>query len=63
MMASAPQLTRNDRRWRHRAIVEAAPRFSGSRALATHFGLSDSHVRSVLRLYGVNRRPGRPTAA
>ena len=61
-MASVPQLTRVDRAWRHKAIVAAATDGLSSRTLAARFGMNDSHVRSILRLYGVARRAGRPVA-
>lgn len=59
-MSRTPILTRNDRAHRHQRIVAAYSNGRCSRTVAALFGLSDSHVRSVLRLYGVQRRPGRP---
>ena len=62
-MASAPDLTRNDRAERHRRMVIAYQAGNSSRAVAIQFGMSDGHVRSVLRLYGVARKAGRPSHA
>lgn len=57
-MASKPQLTRNDRAERHRQIVAAYRGGMTSRAVAAQFSMTDSHVRAVVRLYGVARSPG-----
>ena len=60
-MASKPNMTRFDRAERQRKVAEvfATTRLS-SRAIAAQFGMNDSHVRSIARLYGVARKPGRP---
>ena len=60
-MASVPTLTRIDRAERHRRIVAAYQSGASSRAVADWFGMNDSHVRYVLRLYGVARPGGRPS--
>lgn len=62
-MASTPLLTRNDRAERSKQIVAAYEAGATSRTLAERFGLTDSHVRSILRLYGVARPVGRPRKA
>lgn len=59
-MPAARFLTQYDRAMRHHRIVKAYQRGGCSRSVASEFGLSDSHVRSILRLYGVARRRGRP---
>ena len=59
-MPEARFLTRVDRAQRHKAIVADYERGHCSRTVAQQFGLSDGHVRAVLRLYGVARRRGRP---
>lgn len=60
-MASKPNMTRFDQAERHRKVADAFvnTRLS-SRAIAQQFGMNDSHVRSIARLYGVARKPGRP---
>jgi hypothetical protein len=60
-MSRTPALTFVDRAQRHKRIVAAYESGASSRAVADWFGMNDSHVRYVLRLYGVARRPGRPT--
>ena len=60
-MSRPPILTRVDRAQRHNRIVAAYCAGRCSRAVAAMFGMNDSHVRSVLRLYGASRRPGRPS--
>lgn len=62
-MASAPALTRYDRAQRCKQIVAAYEAGATSRTLAERFRLTDSHVRSILRLYGVARPVGRPRRA
>ena len=60
-MPAAKHLTRNDRAERHRRIArEFANGNLGSRAIAAKFGMNDSHVRQIARLYGVSRPVGRP---
>lgn len=61
-MSRPPALTRVDRANRHERIVKAYQSGVSSRAVADWFGMSDGHIRSVLRLYGVARRPGRPSS-
>jgi hypothetical protein len=60
-MSRTPALTFVDRAQRHKRIVAAYESGASSRAVADWFGMNDSHVRYVLRLYGVARRPGRPS--
>lgn len=59
-MSHLPALTRNDRAERHRRIVASYQDGRCSRTVAELFGMSDGHVRAVVRLYGAARRPGRP---
>jgi hypothetical protein len=59
MMASAPQMTRVDRAERHKRIAAAIGKGVGSRAVAEAFGMTDSHVRYIARIYGVAHKPGR----
>jgi len=59
-MSHQPALTRGDRAYRREKIVAAYQRGQCSRSLAAIFGITDSHVRSVVREAGVARRPGRP---
>lgn len=61
-MAAAPQLTRVDRYERHQRLIADYGRGLSSRAVAALHGLSDSHVRAVVRLYEVARPVGRPSA-
>lgn len=58
-MSRLPTLTRADRAYRHEKIVAAYQRGGCSRSVASMFGMSDSHVRAVLRLYGVARPVGK----
>ncbi len=53
-------LSHCDRWYRHEKIVTAYLRPASSRAVAAEFGMSDGHVRYILRLYGVARPVGRP---
>ncbi len=59
-MSCQPSLTRVARAERQKQAVAAYCRGLSSRQVAAMFGLNDSHVRYVMRLYGVARRPGRP---
>lgn len=59
-MSRLPTLTRGDRKYRREKIVAAYLRGGCSRTVASLFGLSDGHVRWILREAGVARRPGRP---
>lgn len=59
-MSRAPALTHTDRAHRHKRIVAAYQCGASSRAVAEMFGMNDSHVRSIVRLYGVARPGGRP---
>ena len=59
-MPQARFLTRVDRAYRHQAIVATYRGGLSSRAVAVRYGLSDSHVRAIVRLYEAARRPGRP---
>lgn len=59
-MPAARFLTNAARASRQRSIAEAYECGGTSRSVAEQFGLSDSHVRWILRLYGVNRKAGRP---
>lgn len=61
-MASKPFMTTVDRAERHKRIVAAYQAGETSRTVAAAFGMNDSHVRGILRLYGVSRRVGRPRA-
>lgn len=61
-MASVPQLTRNDRAERHKRIADAIGRGMSSRAVAELFGMNDSHVRYIGRLYGVAHKVGKRLA-
>lgn len=54
------KLTRTDRARRHERIVAAYRGGMTSRDVADTFGMSDGHVRAVLRLYEAARRVGRP---
>lgn len=62
MMARLPMLTRGDRAYRHEKIVAAYQRGLSSRAVASAFGMSGGHVRSIIREAGVSRPVGRPSA-
>lgn len=62
-MSTLPQLTRGDRAYRHEKIVAAYLRGQCSRTVAALFGMSDGHVRAILREAGVARRPGNPHRA
>ena len=59
-MSVAPIMTRTDRAERHRRLVRQYEAGTSTYALADQYGLSRSHVCSIVRLYGVVRRPGRP---
>jgi hypothetical protein len=59
-MATIPALTRIDRAERHKRIAAAYEGGLDSRTVAALFGMNDSHVRSIVRLYGVSRPVGRP---
>ena len=60
-MANKPNMTRFDQSARQQKVAEAfATTRLGSRAIAQQFGMNDSHVRYIARLYGVARKPGRP---
>ncbi len=59
-MSRPPILTRTDRSERHKRIVAVYQQGHSSRAVAARFGLNDSHVRAIVRLYGVARPVGRP---
>ena len=58
-MPAARFLTRVDRAARHERIVAAYLKGATSRAVAASFGLTDSHVRAIVRLYGVARPRGK----
>lgn len=63
-MPAARYLTHNDRAVRHQRLVAAYKAGESSRSVASRFGLSDSHVRYIVRLYGAARPRGRmPRAA
>lgn len=55
------KLTRIARARRHECIVAAYRTGLTSRAVAEQFGMSDSHVRAVVRLYEAARPVGRPS--
>lgn len=61
-MPEARFLTRVDRAERHRAIVADYCAGLSSRAVAARYGLSDGHVRAIVRLYEVARPIGRRAA-
>lgn len=61
-MATRPTMTRIDRAERHKRIVAAYQLTPNSRTVADLFGMNDSHVRSIVRLYGVSRPVGRPSS-
>lgn len=61
-MKRVPVLTHYDRACRHKRIVAAYLRPASSRAVASEFGISDSHVRWIARLYGVARPAGKKLA-
>lgn len=51
-----PKLTHADRGRRHERIVAAYQAGDNSRIVAERFGMDQSHVCSILRLYGVVRK-------
>lgn len=59
-MSRPAAMNRVKRAERHRELVRAYQAGQCSRCVARMFGLSDGHVRAVVRLYGVARRQGRP---
>ncbi len=61
-MSRPPILTRADRAQRHQRIAAAYRAGQCSRTVAALFGLSDSHVRAVVRLYECARQAGRHDA-
>lgn len=54
-------MTRTERAARMRRMVTAYQDGHSTRKVAELFGMSRSHVGDVMRLYGVQRRVGRPT--
>lgn len=58
-MSGKPVMTHADRAERQRRVAQAfATTALGSRAIAAQFGMNDSHVRYIARLYGVARKSG-----
>lgn len=55
-------MTRVERAERHKLIAASYKSGLPSREVARRFGLNDSHVRYIARLYGVARPAGRPRA-
>ncbi len=56
MANPVPKLTHGDRRYRHEKIVAAYQAGENSRVVAERFGMNQSHVCSILRVYGVVRK-------
>ena len=62
-MSRAPLLTFADRAVRHQRIAATYQAGHSSRSVAAMFGMNDSHVRAIARLYGIARPVGRPRKA
>ena len=60
---SAVALPRREQARRRQAIADAYAAGLSSRAVADMFSTSGGHVRTVIKLYGVARKVGRPRAA
>lgn len=61
-MAHIIALTHVDRAERHRRIAAAIGSGSTPQEQAERFGLHPNYVCQIAKLYGVNRRRGRPSA-
>lgn len=57
MAKYSPMLTHVDRSRRHEKIVAAYQAGANSRVVAERFGINQSHVCYILRLYGVRKQP------
>lgn len=54
----APKMTFVDRAERQRRVAAAIASVKSSRQVAREFGMHDSYVRSIARLYGVSHPRG-----